>query len=629
MNRRIIAGAVALYLMGAILHLNVLQREPGAIWGDAGDGFFNLWVLNHVSDSIAHGDLNVADGRVFWPDHKNTLFWSDNLIAVAPLFAFSKWITSSLFDAFWLTGLLLSIVQYAALLFMFYQAYALAREQRNDTSPSAAWLIPVCAYLAHFSPAVLVNHFMHIQNLTALGVFALVGGVFGYMRKPGATRLYVTAAALLFTLYTAPYYTVAGIILLLAWLACASARQPRQLMQHIWDGRLVLSFIFVLAAILAAFYMREGRLAYLPSDIKTFAIGWSDLFIPSFGWLRDVLNARMEHYPGSDHERIAWLGPGLLLGLAAMVIHTVYQNASWDKLRAWLPFMAFLVVSIVMLHLKVREIRPMLAVYGVLFIVLAAGWYIRLQVRTYSERPLDQAAGWLILAIVLMYGIAFGPMIYYYSESVNPSIWGFFSLWVPGFNGMRAVGRIALIGQTLVLCLSALWVWALWERVGSRARRVLCVGVIVACALQGLDSSVLRARQRVYDEEQIRPTTEEKEFFQSISGSLVAFPAAPFPRNTSMMLYFAEFRDIRVMNGYSGKSTPLWDAIMQLEREHGRGAPEPVRHAVETGVDYVAVRKDFIRTTQLKWLFESDVAPAFEGARWSVYAATDLHALLD
>lgn len=153
--------------------------------------------------------------------------------------------------------------------------------------------------------------------------------------------------------------------------------------------------------------------------------------------------------------------------------------------------------------------------------------------------------------------------------------------------------------------------------------------VLAACVLQGLDASTIRARQTRYDESVIRPMKEEQAFFEALHGSLVVIPAHPFPRNTVPMLYFNGYPELRLMNGYSAKSTALWGEVMGLERRYGPCSREQVGYVVSRGVDYMAVRMDFIRPARAGWLAEAAGPPLFENNRWVVYAAANIGVLDD
>ncbi len=621
MNRRILIGAIALYLLGAVLHLGVFRNPSGTIWGDAGDGFFNLWVLNHTVETLSRGDVNLADGRIFWPRHNDTFFWSDNLLAVAPFFALSRLIKPNLLDAFRLTGLFLSMLHFGALLFLFHQVFALARSRQPDLSPYTAWWIPVLAYLAHFSPAVLINHFLHIQNLCSFGLFILVGAMLAYRCRPAARWLYLMTAALVFMLYSTPYYAVAGFILLATWLGFEAARDARELGQRVWTARWGLIALFIPAAILAAAYFQTERVSYLHSDIKTLSVDWSHLVVPAYGYIQQRLGAWITDYPRLHNEKIAWLGPGLLIGLVAMLGWSLRQTPrSW---RTWIrsPLFWATGLSVVLLQLKIRELRPFLSIYGVIVIGVLLVLFIRYLSRRYRDDAIRFAAGYLVVAAVLMYGIAFGPHGYYLNTRVNPSVWGFLALWAPGLTNIRAVGRMAFIGQVLIFSLVALWIWIMQARSRGPFRRVLWVGLAAGCVLQGLDASTIRVPRQRHDASIIQPTAEEHAFFDALDGAMVVFPAHPYSRNTVPMLYFSRYPDLRLMNGYSARSTFVWDQVMWLGRRYGPCSPEQIRYVLNQGVDYVAVRTEFIRPAHAEGLKERAGEPLFENHRWAVYDA--------
>ncbi len=621
MNRKIILGAVVLYVLGAVIHLGLLRHQTGMIWGDAGDGFLCIWILNHPMETLLRGDWNLADGRIFWPDNEGTFFWSDNLIAVSPFFALSRSVMPGMLDAFRITGLFMSILHYGALLFLFHQIYLLVRRHHPMLSPHSAWLVPAFAYLAHFSQAVIINHFMHIQNLSSLGVVALTGSMVAYRRNPGAQWLCVAGISIVFTVYSAPYFAVAGMILIIAWTGLELTANPREILRNAWAATPLLIVPFILAAILAAAYARETADPYLTSNVKELSVSFGNLFTPAFSYSYQLLSGWIEGYPRPHNEKIAWLGPGLLAGVTAVIIYAVLSRKF--SLRAWLRSPVFWIacLSLVLLNLKVRELRPYLSWYGVVFVAAAIMVSIYWCSRRYGRHPILLTAAFLVTASVLMYGVAFGPHGYYLNEQVNPSIWGFLSLWVPGLGNMRAVGRLAYIGQVLVMSITALWIWVMATRLRGAHLNALWAAVAVGCVLQGWDGGAARAPIRTYDERLIRPSADEQAFFESIDGSMAVFPAIPFARNTIPMLYFSSFHDLSLMNGYSARTSPAWENIMKLAHNHGAVAPEPVHYALNQGVDYIAVRIEFIYPGHAAWMEDTAESPLFENDRWRVYAS--------
>ncbi len=616
MNRSIMAVAAALYLIGATIHLEIFQREPGTIWGDAGDGFFNLWVMKHVTDSTARGEVQWADARIFWPENEDAFFWSDNLMAFAPVFGLARGLTSDLFDAFWWTGLILSALHFGALLFLFTQGYRLVRHRYPTLPDHAAWLIPVFAYLGHFSPATLINYFMHLQNMASLGIILIMGGALAYGRSGQPRWVVLMALAFVSMVCSTPYFAVAGMLIGVTWLLVEIFARGRPFvadLSRIW-WLFPVSAIGVIYPVLG--YLRVDRIDHLPSDINTFAIEWSDLIMPAYGLTYRLLQNGMAHISLADHEQIAWLGTGLLVGLLVMALDSwrrgALPGAHW--LRS--PLGWVVVLSLVLLLLKIREFRPFLAWYGLLFIGLCYAGAVYLLVRARARSPFVYGVGFSVLIMILLYGVAFGPHGYYLAERANPSIWGFFSLWLPGFTGMRAVGRMAALGQILLLFLFSVWWWT--QRVQAathRARRTrLMLCIVLICTLQALDHSPVRAVSERFNEALVRPSTDEQDFFSRIEGTLVVFPATPFSRNTAHMLYFSHFPELVLMNGYSGRSTERWDEVMRLEHRHGRGAPEAVLEAVRSGVNHVAFRLDRMSPPVMD-------NPVFENERWQVFRA--------
>ncbi len=336
-----------------------------------------------------------------------------------------------------------------------------------------------------------------------------------------------------------------------------------------------------------------------------------------------MISGWINNYPRPHNEKIAWLGPGLLIGLIVILGDTARRAQLLRSLWIRSPLFWIVILTIILLHAKIRELRPFLTVWTVLLIGVAGVAYIRFFSRQYRDDTIISAAAYLVMAAALMYGIAFGPLTYYLYEPVNPSLWGFLTLWVPGMVSIRAVGRMAFIGQVLLYALAALWIWVTLARSGRTQKRMVWTVVVLLCVLQGLDVFTVRARQGRYDESIIRPTQEEHAFFETIHGSLVSIPAHPFSRNTVPMLYFVGYPELRLMNGYSAVSTPVWDEVMRLERQHGACSPEQVQYVVSQGVDYIAVRLDFIRASRVAWLTEWAGAPVFENHRWAVYATAN------
>jgi len=58
-------------VFGNLYFSPVFEDLDNRIFGDQGDGYFNLWILEHNSSQFQSGDLApILDGRIFYPDEK-------------------------------------------------------------------------------------------------------------------------------------------------------------------------------------------------------------------------------------------------------------------------------------------------------------------------------------------------------------------------------------------------------------------------------------------------------------------------------------------------------------------------------------------------------------------------------
>jgi hypothetical protein len=88
--------------------------------------------------------------------------------------------------------------------------------------------------------------------------------------------------------------------------------------------------------------------------------------------------------------------------------------------------------------------------------------------------------------------------------------------------------------------------------------------------------------------------TDERAFFQTLAGSMLVVPAAPFHRNPEHMLRWIGCPDLRLLNGYSGRLPPTFAEIIRLENHKGRASPEQIAAAVAQGADYLCLPRAFV-----------------------------------
>jgi hypothetical protein len=605
-------------------HLDAFTPAHETIWGDAGDGFFNLWILNHVIETLPRHTGNIADGRIFWPDNARSFFWSDNLIAFAPIYATSRLFADTPLEAYRISGILLFFIHFAALLYLFYQGLAIL-SSRWPQMKRAVWLAPFLAATAQSSAPVLINHYLHIQNFAVAGLFLLLGSMLASLRSNSLNGLPWQVFITLSLLYCTPYYALAAAILLGFWLLGQWSSNATLLKAALWRYRWIWFVMTALALPMVFTYMTAaGRSGMSAAAIRIYAIQWIDLVLPQAGELQKWTRQIIRDYPPGSSEKLAWLGPGLLIATAFLAWPAMALIKKRVRLKSITPLGWFTLISILILIPKTRDLRPFLAWYGVFFIGLGMLYAVVIFARRFRRQPLHGATMYIIIALILFYGIAFGPRTYYVKQPVNPSIWGFFALWVPGFDEMRAIGRMAYPGQVSLILLVAVRAALYAVNLRPRPRACFMLFCMICVVAQLWDSHAIRPPQQRHQAKQLSPTKSEYDFFSKLSGPLLALPAHPFFGNTRHMLFFQPFKKLYLMNGYSGHSTPLWDQIMMREFKAIAGSPEQLQLALATGVDYIAVRTDRIADPMNNSDSTDAYEPLFKNERWSVYRASTM-----
>ncbi|MCF7839091.1 MAG: hypothetical protein K9N49_10730, partial [Candidatus Marinimicrobia bacterium] len=370
-------GALLVYLAGAVWHLDLARQPPEALWGDAGDGLFNGWILEQGLRSAPGGFQELRAGRIFWPDGANSFFWSDNLLAVLPLYALARALTPGLLEALRWTVHGLSGLHYAALVFLFYQACALATVGAPPRSRRGLWAVPLFAYWAHFTPQLILNHFNHLQNFCGLGLFVFAGAALAYRRRPAGRWIVLMAVAALGLLYSAPYYAVAVFVLGLGWGALEAVAHPRELMTRARRAAPGLLVVALVAWPLLRAYLDARLPTYAPRDLIRLAIAWTSVYTPAATVSADWLRRAGCALPAVSSEQLAWWGGGWLLGLILAVSR--WGGVRWGGWSAgwWRqPVLGLILLALFAPQPKIRELRPVPSLIGLVGWAALLSWLI-------------------------------------------------------------------------------------------------------------------------------------------------------------------------------------------------------------------------------------------------------------
>ncbi len=602
------------YLFGAVVNLRFGAYRPGMIWGDSGDGLFAIWVLRHGADWW-RGLAPLADGRIFWPHNAFSFLWSELYLLPAPMYALLQKLTISSFAAGYSLGVLLSLAGFSACVFFVGQVLAALHEPEEPPPP--CWVQPLVAYLAWFSISMLQVY--KIQIVSSFWLLIMAGAMLAYRRTNRGVWMLVIWASLTAVFLSSSYFAAAGAVLFAAWAWVEWFRDPAGWWRHflkLWPALLLGAGLMGAVVLLLA---RPGVQRYTPEYINSMALGWTDLVRPREDFTRAWMN-RMNIGPSTAPVNIgAFLGWGWILTAVAWLFRA--RRDVWAALCRLVRSPLFLGIAVVLLlsQLKVREIRPVMAVLGFIAVgvaLLAAGAQVG---RSGRAVPRRYAIGLLAFFSVLLYGIALGPSIWYVREPFHPSVWAVLRITVPGVGAMRAVDRMAVVAQMFGWGL----LLALLGResvTAARPRaRYWALALLLPAALQVIDQLPAHACATVQDERAVTPTHTERVFWETKTGVAVVLPAGPMYRNTTPMLYFQNFPGIVLINGYSGRSTDLMDGLIQAGRVLGEGSVKQVTLCEQAGAEWIVLRRPKIPAGRIEALRQSGRRLVFDDERFAVF----------
>lgn len=567
------------------------------IFGDKGDGLFNVWVLEHVYRSVALGVGELADGRIFQPFHDQTYWWSDNLLVPGAGYSLFRWAALDPFaSAFW-TGMLFAGAVFAASVGLMLELFRAVRPERK----AAAWAVPLLAYAAAFSEARLVSY-NHYQNFAAVFLVLLAWSAARQLRLRRRRDLALMAFWELCLLFSSPYHALLGVVLLAAWAFCQSA-DPEFRPVRFLRRNLPPVLPFAPPALWIAWrYAQVDPLAYPLSEVHKLSLRIGNLTISRFSgkWPEADL------YPGG------YLGLGLIIAL--MVIPVLLIVRHWRAVTAfarrrgvWI-WLTLLLVSLI----DAKEIKPV-TVWLRLGVGLAVPVWIWIRCRRAGLSAADRTLLFVAGSASLVYALAFGPVMLFEGQALDPGVFGWFRHLVPGFGSMRELIRFAPTGQVLLIATG----WLLWLK-ALRTRRAAAYAVLaMGClGLQLADSRTVRPiLTPVGPGERLRP--EEIAFFRGVRSPMLVLPTVPVHRAARYMVLWQPVDGLDLVNGYSGRIAPEYDRFLELERLDGRASDSQLAHARNLGVKGLCLDKAVIplaRQAELRRAYPVE----FENDRWLV-----------
>ena len=603
--------------------LPIFQDFTGLILGDDGDGFFNLWVMSHNSQHFLSGSLKgILDGRIFFPNQQNSMLLSDTLFLPSILFTILEPLHLSGFARLNATSLILGIASFFFHWLFFHSLWRLAQDDLKfqvdkKASYSSYFLVPFFAYIANYSAGRSI-FYVHFQNISSFWVIAIITGFCVYLQNRQSKWLYLSMLGFVAVNYSSQYFGVLSAIVVILFGLCLLAEGSKTIVKIIKQHWVALLCTGALVAPIILLYAKVHNVSTKDPTRNAQGIGWLDLIRPVRGTgAFDFLSPIFGTFSPTNHEMPAYLGYALILALVGILAGTYKIWREWiealfrHRLTRWLA-LAFITISIL------RDYRHVVAWPALLLITLSifGGWLMAWKWRL--KNNISPVGFFLLGSALVIYSLSFGPSHFFRSVNPDASLWGVWAWLVPGVHKMRAIGRMAPIGQTLLLGFVA---WFLFKKVLQEKSKVkfatLCLTSAVWMFVQACehDSDLyITSPSSKY----LTSTADENDFFNGLIDPILAFPVVPFHASTYPMLYFVNFPNVKLMNGYSGSSPSHYGLLMSS------GTPDlpsesQIYLANQLGVATFVVFKSFFSTLQLEILKSKWHHNIFENERFYVF----------
>ncbi len=595
--------------------------------GDLGDSLLNMWILGW---GVKHVPL-LLTGQIGWAD-----FWNANIFHPDPLaLSLSEHLfgqTLQVLPVWWLTG---NIILCYNLLFIStfalsaFGTYLLVRDLTGDRR--AAF---VAGLIYGFLPYRIAS-VPHVQVMSSQWMpFALWGLNRFVSLKPDARGprpswmpLVLGAAALVLQNWSCGYYLLyfapfVPLFLIHRMWAAGTLGSPRTWAGLVAAGAatliLTLPFLFPYAEAQKRFGFERtfGEVVLYSANV------WS--YITASENVR-LFGKTLRFYPHGEGETFLGFTPWLLaiVSLAALVFHRAEDSAGsataaspwrsyvtamlvFASVTQWLAVMSVFLfggfdLNLFGVTISARTPQRLLMQFVLAYLLLLA---LSPRARTESVRILRSPVFLSLSLTLLAMWLSLGP-IPKAGDSLVSGL-GLYNLlydYVPGFNGVRAPARYAMIAGLFLAVAAGFGVRRLLARISSPTPQALLIATCAALVLvEG--AAIPMELNRTWNQNEAVPPAGVQPYASAppVYARVAALPAGSaiteFPFGDAAWeiryVYYAAAHWKPITNGYSGNFPPKYkERVARLHAAKIKTDPEAAWQSLkQSGTSHVVVHRD-------------------------------------
>ncbi len=558
-----------------------------SVAADLGDPLYTIWLLDWEIKQAVHGFGSFFNANNFFP-HTGTLMYADYVpglaIMTAPVYA----LTGSMILAY-------NIVYLFSFILCAWGAYRLALYLfKNRTAAFLSGLI-----FAFFT--FRFAHLSHIELLTFgwLPLFFL--SLFKWIDHPAPRHVLGMGLYFVFQTWCCAYYGAYFAPFVAAGLLYLGLKTKAHLRPGFWKHLFLLAAVTI--PLLVAFYLPF----VLVHQKMVFSRGMDEVLRYS---------AELQYFVSVTRQTIPWkwlfrsqesaewiVYPGIIVVILTLLGAFLYLRLYRREVRAEkkTPFVLWdgLIVFALLAGLQIRRpgggfTEPNWAVLGLVLAILFAArlaWTWRKRTAERTPPPTSSLAVRFFLFIgAAAFLLSLGPEIRLNFKPLFVGPYLLFYKFVPGFQGLRAPGRIVVV---MMLAFAVIAAWA-FVRMTAKIRKP---GVRVGLA--GFAGLLLLADFSAFPIVMAK-VPEIPPIYLAVSDlpDSAALIELPMPGQNwsyedwrgALRMYYSTIHGKRIANGYSGYYPPGHKLIR--DAMEGFPAPRAMKLLRDLGITHVLVHTD-------------------------------------